>query len=59
MIAADEEREVLVNRASEAIKAGLTVLEAKAFAASGVDIGLLRKLVAQGCPKDQLRRIVL
>jgi hypothetical protein len=59
MVSAEEEREVFLNRSAEAIRAGLSVDEARAFAHSGVDIGLLRFLVRAGCPLELLRRIVL
>ena len=59
MVSADEERDVFLNRSAEAIRAGLSVDEARAFAHSGVDIGLLRRLVAEACPVELIRRIVL
>jgi hypothetical protein len=59
MVSAHEDREVLLKRSSEAIRAGLSVDEARAFAASGVDVGVLRRLVAEGCPVELIRRIVL
>jgi hypothetical protein len=58
-VAADEDREVFLNRSAEAIRAGLSVDEARAFAHSGVDIGLLRRLLAEQCPLALIRRIVL
>ncbi len=39
--------------------AGLTLVEAKLFADSNVDIGELRRLHAAGCPPDLLARLVL
>lgn len=59
MVSADEERQVLLSRSAEAIRAGLSIDEARAFAHSGVDVGVLRKLVSEGCPVDLIRRIVL
>lgn len=56
---ASEEDAVLLRRTREALAAGLSLAEARAFAHSGVDIGQLRWLVAHRCPVEQLRRIVL
>jgi hypothetical protein len=50
---------VLLRRTREALVAGLSLAEARAFAHSGVDIGQLRRLVAEACPLELLRRIVL
>lgn len=56
----DEARYAVVwRRYDEARQAGLSPVEALIFADSGEDIGLLRKLVAKGCPPDRLREIVL
>lgn len=57
--ALDEERAVLLSRTLEALAAGLSLAEARAFAHSQLDIGQLRWLVAHNCPLEQLRRIVL
>jgi ATP-dependent helicase YprA (DUF1998 family) len=54
----DERREVLRRREQEALRAGLTVVEAKLFAESGQDIGTLRALVRQGCPPELIARII-
>lgn len=60
VVAADEDREVFLNRSAEAARdADMSVCEARAFAHSGVDIGLLRWLVAHKCPPELIRRIVL
>lgn len=55
----DETRRVMVRRFREARLAGLTLVEARLFAESDVDIGLLRKLVAVGCPPRQIARILI
>lgn len=55
----DEQLEVLRRRYTEARKAGLTIVEARLFSESDADIGELRKLLAAGCPVEQIRRIVL
>lgn len=54
----DEELRVQWRRYQEARAAGLSFHEATAYAESGQDIGLLRSLVAHGCPPRLLRRIV-
>jgi hypothetical protein len=54
-----ELEQVKSRRFDEAHAAGLTLLEAHAFADSGSDIGVLRKLVLAGCPPETIRRIVL
>lgn len=54
------ERElVVVRRRREALNAGLTRIEARMFAESDCDIGLLRKLVAAGCDPIVIALIVL
>lgn len=55
----DEQLEVLRRRYTEARQAGLTIVEARLFSESDADIGELRKLLAAGCPVEQIRRIVL
>lgn len=50
---------VYYNRYHEAKRAGLTVLERRLFAESDVDIGVLRRLAANGCPPDLIAQIVL
>lgn len=55
----DEGVEVYRRRYHEARRAGLTMVEAQLFADSATDIGLLRRLVKDGCPVDLIREIVL
>lgn len=56
---ADERLSVWRWRFDEAVRAGLTDLEARLFAESDSDLGELRRLVKAGCPLEQLRQIVL
>lgn len=46
-------------RYDEARKAGLTPVEAALFAESDRELSELRKLVANGCPVETIREIVL
>ena len=46
-------------RRDEAKAAGLTLVEARLFAESDTDIGLLRKLVDAGCPVPVMARILI
>jgi hypothetical protein len=55
----DELLEVRRRRYHEAIDAGLTVAEARIFSDNGEDVGLLRRLVALGCPPEYLAAIVV
>lgn len=55
----DERHAVYYSRYREAKQAGLTMAERRLFAESDADIGVLRKLVAAGCPVELIRRIVL
>lgn len=55
----DEQREALYRRYQEARRAGLSIVEANLFADSGTDVGLLRRLVAKGCPPELIREILL
>ena len=50
---------VYYSRYREAKRAGLTMAERRLFAESDTDIGILRKLVDDGCPVDLIRQIVL
>jgi hypothetical protein len=50
---------VVQRRYEEALEAGLSEVEALAFAHSLVDVGLLRRLVSGSCPVELIRRIVL
>lgn len=59
MQATDEQREVFVRRFKEARAAGLTLVEARLFAESDCDIGLLRKLVEFGCPPAQIAKVLI
>ena len=51
--------EVWRRRFHEAHDAGLSLADAAVFANSQRDIGLLRQLVADGCPAKLIARIVL
>jgi hypothetical protein len=54
------ERDVVIQRRYlEARAAGLSDEEATAFAASDVDVGLLRRLVSAHCPPATIARIVI
>lgn len=55
----DELLEVRRRRYQEARRAGLTIPEAKLFADSDADVGLLRRLVATGCPDWLIAKIVV
>ena len=52
-----EAEQVVRHRAREARRLGCSLLEARTFAASGGDLGLLRKLVEQGCSPQLALRI--
>lgn len=54
-----EASEVYYRRYREAKKAGLTMAERRLFADSDVDIGVLRRLVDDGCPPELIAQIVL
>lgn len=56
---ADEEIEVLRRRYHEAVDAGLSVHEARIFARNGEDVGVLRRLIADGCPVTLIALIVV
>lgn len=54
------EREICVRRRrQEAIKAGLSIVEARLFAESDRDVGQLRMLVRDGCPPAVIARILI
>lgn len=59
MVSTEEEQEIIIRRTLEAADAGFTLGEARVFAHSDADIGLLRRLVAEGCPIELMRRILL
>jgi hypothetical protein len=54
-----EQEEVLRWRLSQISALGIAQLDAQLLADSGADIGLLRRLVDQGCPPQLAARIVL
>jgi hypothetical protein len=55
-----EPMQVWWNRYEEAREAGMRQDEARVFAEDGrIDVGVLRKLVADGCPADKLAAILL
>ena len=54
-----EERRIRYLRKREALRAGLTVPEAKLFADSGCDIRWLRLCVKGKCAPDLIARILL
>jgi hypothetical protein len=54
-----EQDEVLRRRKIEALEDGMSVVEARLFSESEIDIGKLRELVATGCPPELLARILL
>ena len=54
-----EERAVQVWRYRQVRELGLDWLEARLVAESDVDLGLLRRLVARGCPPQLAVRIAL
>jgi hypothetical protein len=55
----DERLEVLRNRYTEARRAGLSMVEARLFAESDEDVGVLRKLVEKGCAPQLIARVLL
>jgi hypothetical protein len=55
----DELDRVRERRYTEARQAGLEHLAAVAFARGTGDVGVLRRLVKDGCPPKLIRRIVL
>lgn len=52
-------REEWTTRRKEASAAGMSIVEARLFAESGIDIGELRRLVRKKCPGELLARILL
>lgn len=54
-----EAQVVVFRRFREARDAGLTLVEARLFAESDADVGVLRKLVAGGCKPATAARILL
>lgn len=55
----DEQIAVLERRFLEARRAGLSHTDARRFAEGACDVGVLRRLVADGCPVVLLARIVI
>lgn len=55
----DERKAVRLHRYHEARSAGLTRVEARLFAESEEDVGLLRKLLAGGATPQQIAAILL
>lgn len=55
----EESLEVRRRRYHEALDAGLSALEARIFADNGQDVGVLRRLVAGGCPPRLIALIVV
>jgi hypothetical protein len=54
-----EETSVLRWRRAQFLALGFTPKEAEALTKAPVDLGLVRNLVASGCPLETVRRIVL
>lgn len=54
-----EAEDVFWKRFNEAHDAGLIYVEARRFAKSTTDVGLLRKLVEGGCNPQMISRILL
>jgi hypothetical protein len=54
-----EEREVLRWRFRQIRSLGVNAVEARLLAETGADLGLLRRLVGNGCPPELAVRIAL
>ena len=54
-----EEREVLKWRFRQTRSLGMNPVEARLLAETGADLGLLRRLVGNGCPPDLAVKIAL
>ena len=54
-----EEREVLKWRFRQIRSLGMNPVEARLLAETGADLGLLRRLVGNGCPPDLAVKIAL
>ena len=54
-----EQQEILRWRFSQICSLGIGQLDAQLLAETGADLGLLRRLVGQGCPASLAVRIVL
>jgi hypothetical protein len=55
----EEERQLVRWRYDQLLALGLTQPEAQLLAESGVDLGLMRRLVGRGCSPDLAFRIAL
>lgn len=54
-----EQEEIMRWRFSQILSLGIGQLDAQLLAETGADLGLLRRLVGQGCPPPLAVRIVL
>jgi hypothetical protein len=54
-----EQRQILSWRLSQISALGIGQVDAQLLAETGADLGLLRRLVGQGCPPPLAARIVL
>ena len=54
-----EQEEVIRWRLSQILSLGIGQLDAQLLAETGADLGLLRRLVGQGCPPPLAARIAL
>ena len=54
-----EQEDVFVWRFTQIRKLGIDLLDAQLLAETGADLGLLRRLVGQGCPPALAARIAL
>jgi hypothetical protein len=55
----DEQGRVTLHRYAEARRYGLTMVEARLFADSGIDVSELRRLKRKGCPPRLAAEILL
>ena len=58
-VLSDEERRVLRWRFRQIRRLGLSHMEARLLAETGADVGLIRRLVANGCPPSLAVKIAL
>jgi hypothetical protein len=56
---AKELADIVFRRKREARKAGMSVVEARLFAESAIDISALRHLVELDCPPELIARVLL
>ena len=59
VVRSDEERRVVRWRFREIRRLGLSHVEARLLAETGADLGLVRRLVADGCPPSLALKIAL